>query len=89
MKKEYGGEENKGLETQKNFKVNKNKFGFSQPKSFKYGFEQFNRTNYATQSCMKEFYKKYSQFNTLTRKHPLETFTKTPFGNFYSFMGFY
>ena len=75
LKKEYGGEENKGLETQKNFKVNKNKFGFSQPKSFKYGFEQFNRTNYATQSCMKEFYKKYSQFNTLTRKHPLETFT--------------
>ena len=75
IKKEYNFEDNKILETQNNFKVNKNKYGFSQPKSIKYGFAQFNRTNYVNHSCMKEFYNKYSQYNVLTRKHPIETFT--------------
>ena len=76
IKKEYGYEENKFLtSTQNNYKLGKNKFGFSQPKSVKYGFEQFNRTNYVNHSCMKEFFNKYSQYNTLTRKHPIEHFT--------------
>ena len=35
----------------------------------------FLRTNYSTNSCMKEFFNKYSQYNTLTRKHPIETYT--------------
>ena len=69
----YKKEEKKNLETQKNFA--KNKFGFSQPKPVKYGFEQFNRTSYVNKNCMKEFYNKYSQYNDLTRKHPIETYT--------------
>jgi len=73
IKKEYNGEEIKNLDGHKI--KNKTKFGFSQPKSLKYGFEQFNRTGYVNQSCMKEFYNKYSQYNTLTRKHPIETYT--------------
>ena len=76
IKKEYNNEENKNLATtQNNYKVSKNKFGFSQPKTLKYGFEQFNRTSYVNHSCMKEFFNKYSQYNTLTRKHPIEHFT--------------
>ena len=75
IKKEYDeGEISKNLETQKNFKV-KNKFGFSQPKSLRHGFEQFNRTSYVNHSCMKEFFNKYSQYNTLTRKHQIESYT--------------
>ena len=76
IKKEYnGGEEIKSLETQTNFNKNNNKFGFSQPKSERYGFAQFNRTGYVNQSCMKEFFNKYSQYNTLTRKHHIENYT--------------
>ena len=75
IKKEYDeGEISKNLETQKNFKV-KNKFGFSQPKLLRHGFEQFNRTSYVNHSCMKEFFNKYSQYNTLTRKHQIESYT--------------
>ena len=48
----YKKEEKKNLETQKNFA--KSKFGFSQPKPVKYGFEQFNRTSYVNKNCMKE-----------------------------------
>jgi len=50
---------------------------FSQPKNkkIKYGFEQFNKTSYSNFSCMKEFYKKYSQYNTLKRKHLLKNMT--------------
>ena len=76
LKKEYYNEDNKNLATtQNNYKVSKNKFGFSQPKTLKYGFEQFNRTSYTNHSCMKEFYNKYSQYNTLTRKYPIQHFT--------------
>ncbi len=75
IKKEYnGGEEIKNLDTQTNYHRN-NKFSFSQPKTIKYGFAQFNRTGYVNKSCMKEFFDKYSQYNTLTRKHPIETYT--------------
>ena len=75
IKKEYNeGEISKNLETQNNFKV-KNKFGFSQPKSLRQGFNQFSRTSYVNHSCMKEFFNKYSQYNTLTRKHPIESYT--------------
>ena len=36
----------------------------------KYGFQQFNRTNYVSKSSMKEFYNKFAQYNTLRRKYP-------------------
>ena len=39
------------------------------------GFEKFMATNYVAQSCMTEFYNKYSKFNTLFRKHPLDKLT--------------
>ena len=75
IKKEYGSSEiTKNLDAQENIQE-KTRFRFSQPKPLKYGFAQFNRTNYATNSCMKEFFNKYSQYNNLTRKHPIETFT--------------
>ena len=41
----------------------------------KSGFQQFNQTNYVNQSCMKEYYKKYSKYNNLIRKHPLSNCT--------------
>ena len=44
-------------------------------KKEKNGFQQFNQTNYVSQSCMKEFFKKYSKYNSLTRKHPLNNLT--------------
>ena len=77
IKKEYNDNAlSKNLFTQKNFKIkNKTKFGFSEPKSLKYGFTQFNKTSYVTPSCMKEFFNKYSQYNTLTRKYPIESYT--------------
>ena len=44
-------------------------------KNEKSGFQQFNQTNYVNQSCMKEFFKKYSRYNSLSRKHPLDNLT--------------
>ena len=68
---------NHGLKTESNIKKVKEKFSFSQPKQKrpKYGFEQFNKTSYVNPSCMKEFYDKYSKYNTLVRKHPIKKFT--------------
>jgi len=68
---------NHGLKTESNIKKAKEKISFSQPKQKKpkYGFEQFNKTSYANPSSMKEFYDKYSQYNTLVRKHPIKKFT--------------
>ena len=68
---------NHGLKTESNIKKVKEKISFSQPKQKKpkYGFEQFNKTSYANPSSMKEFYDKYSQYNTLVRKHPIKKFT--------------
>ena len=66
------------LKTDTNNKTQKKeKIFFSQPKPKKpkYGFEQFNRTSYANYSCMKEFYNKYSQYNTLIRKHIIKNYT--------------
>ena len=75
IKKEYDyGSTTKNIDSIKQ-KKGKTKFGFSQPKPIKYGFDQFNRTSYVTHSCMKEFFDKYSQYNTLTRKHPIEAYT--------------
>ena len=76
LKKElnFSKDDKRTLETQRNFNV-KNKYGFSQPKNIKYSFEQFNRTKYVDKDCMKEFYGKYSQYNNLTRKHTIESYT--------------
>ena len=43
------------------------KYSYSQPKTKKpkYGFEQFSHTAYVNKSCMKEFYDKYSKYNSL------------------------
>ena len=58
---------------------NKPKINFtvSKRRDDRSGFEKFNATNYVTQSCMTEFFHKYSKFNTLYRKHPLEKLTPT------------
>ena len=42
------------------------KYSYSQPKTKKpkYGFEQFSHTAYVNKSCMKEFYDKYSKYNS-------------------------
>ena len=63
--------------TESNIKRSKDNFSLSHSKHKKpkYGFEKFDRTNYVNHSCMKEFYNKYSQYNTLTRKHYLQHFT--------------
>ena len=63
--------------TEANIKRLKDNFSLSHSKHKKpkYGFEKFDRTNYVNHSCMKEFYNKYSQYNTLTRKHYLQHFT--------------
>ena len=67
----------RNLKTETYTKKPKDKFSFTQPKQKKpkYGFEQFNKTSYANSSCMKEFYDKYSQFNTLMRKHNIRKYT--------------
>ena len=76
LKKEYNlKDDRKYGESHKDLTLKNNRFGFSQPKIIKYGFEQFNRTSYVNKNCMKEFYDKYSQYNNLTRKHPIETYT--------------
>ena len=41
----------------------------------KYGFNIFKKTNYATPSCMRDFYEKYSKFGTISRKYFLENNT--------------
>ena len=41
-------------------------------KKVKYGFGKFNKTNYSTETSMREFYSKFSEFNILTRKYPIE-----------------
>ena len=35
----------------------------------KYGFNKFRNTNYVAPNCMKDFYDKYSKFNTIARKY--------------------
>ena len=76
LKKDF--ENNKqALQTESNVKKVKEKISFSEPKHKKpkYGFEQFNKTSYVNSSCMKEFYNKYSQYNTLKRKHIIKNNT--------------
>ena len=53
------------------------KYSYSQPKTKKpkYGFEQFSHTAYVNKSCMKEFYDKYSKYNSLMRKHIINKYT--------------
>ena len=34
----------------------------------KFGFNIFKKTNYVTPSCMRDFYQKYSNYNTISRK---------------------
>ena len=51
------------------------RINLSYTKREKNGFEQFNETKYVNQSCMREFFNKYSKFNTLSRKHPLKKIT--------------
>ena len=65
---------NKLYLTETDTKKFKEKLSLSLPKEkkIKYGFEQFNRTNYVDKSIMKEFYNKYSKYNTLIRKHPMK-----------------
>ena len=77
LKKNFENEFNV-LKTESNFnKQIKEKMNFSQPKHKKpkYGFEQFNKTSYVNHSCMKEFYDKYSQYNTLIRKYIIKNNT--------------
>ena len=63
--------------TESSKKQKKEKIFFSQPKTKKpkYGFEQFNKTSYSNYSCMKEFYDKYSKYNTLIRKYVIKNNT--------------
>ena len=41
----------------------------------KYGFNKFRRTNYVAPTCMRDFFDKYSKFNTISRKYFLENNT--------------
>ena len=78
LKKDFDNNDNNNeLKTETNIQKIKEKFSYSQPKhkKSKYGFEQFSRTSYVNQSCMKEFFNKYSQYNNLIRKHTIRTFT--------------
>ena len=47
------------------------------------GFDEFNKTNYSSPKSMLEFYKKYSRYNTLSRKFPKKK--KTPSWSFVEF----
>ena len=40
-----------------------------------YGFDKFKKTNYVAPTCMRDFYDKYSKFNTTARKYFLENNT--------------
>ena len=44
-------------------------------KKSKYGFDQFNKTSYVNQNCMKEFYNKYQKFRIINRKSPIQKYT--------------
>ena len=44
-------------------------------KKSKYGFEQFNKTSYVNQNCMKDFYNKYQKFRIINRKSPIQNYT--------------
>ena len=65
LKKDLKNNKKLSIITESDINIKKNK-------KIKYGFKQFNRTNYVTKSCMKEFYSKYSQFNILNRKYTLK-----------------
>ena len=41
----------------------------------KFGLNIFKKTNYVTPSCMRDFYEKYSNYNTLSRKYILQNNT--------------
>ena len=77
LKKEYEESNKKPFETdiQKTEVVKMPRINLSYSKKERNGFGQFNQTNYISQSCMKEFYKKYSKYNSLSRKHPLKNYT--------------
>ena len=51
------------------------RINLSYSKKDKNGFERFDQTNYVSQSCMREFFNKYSKYNSLSRKHPLNNYT--------------
>ena len=44
-------------------------------KKGKYGFEQFSKTSYVNENCMKEFYNKYQKFRVINRKSPIQKYT--------------
>ena len=79
LKKEYEESSQKPIETEagkRNLdKIKMPRLNLSYSKDDKVGFEQFGQTNYANQSCMKIFYNKYSKYDYLSRKHPLNNFT--------------
>ena len=77
LKKDFEKAKNKALLTETSNKLTKEtlektSFSFPKNKKPKYGFRQFDRTNYVAKSCMKEFYEKYSQYDTLRRKYPIK-----------------
>ena len=41
----------------------------------RYGFNPFEQTNYVTPICMRDFYEKYSKYNTISRKYILDNNT--------------
>ena len=45
------------------------------PKNTPYGINKFKQSNYVTSSCMKDFYVKYSNFNTFSRKYVVKSDT--------------
>ena len=76
IKKEYDESNKVSLETEvgkDNIKTPRPNYSYE--KKEKSGFEQFNQTKYVNQSCMKEFFNKYSKYDSLSRKHPLNKYT--------------
>ena len=79
LKKEYEESMQGPLETEvkkddiNNIKIPRINLSYS--KKDKNGFERFDKTNYVNQSCMKEFFNKYSKYHSLSRKHPLNNYT--------------
>ena len=45
------------------------------PKNTRYGINKFKQSNYVTDSCMKDFYLKYSNFNKISRKYLIQNDT--------------
>ena len=75
LKKDFDKDNKKILITETDIKIMKEPIGkislsIPQEKKSKYGFKQFNKTNYVSHSSMKEFYNKFSQYNSLKRKYP-------------------